>query len=213
MPPREGRPIVGVDLGGGRAWSAAVARYENGRVEALALAPGLPDLEAQAKRDRQPPHLYRALEERGVLSVDEGLRVQRPSLLWAMILEKWGTPALTIADRFRLKELLDVVDPDVGLEPRVTMWSEAAFDIRALRAAVKDGPASIDESARDLLTVSLARAKVENDKSGNHRMVKSDRHNNTARDDVAAAWLLAESGAARYPAWESESEEYVSVLA
>ena len=47
--PREGRPIVGVDLGGGRAWSAAVARYQNGRLKLSALAPGLPDLEAQAK--------------------------------------------------------------------------------------------------------------------------------------------------------------------
>ena len=121
-----------------------------------------------------------------------------------MILEKWGTPALTIADRFRLADLRDAAGPSANLEGRVTQWSEAAADIRALRAAVKDGPASIDESARDLLTVSLSRAKVENDKAGNTRMVKSDRHNNTARDDCAAAWLLAESGAARYPAVETE---------
>ena len=40
--PREGRPIVGVDLGGGRAWSAAVALWRSGRVEALAVAPGIP---------------------------------------------------------------------------------------------------------------------------------------------------------------------------
>ena len=33
-PPREGQPIVGVDLGENRAWSAAVAVYRNGRVEA-----------------------------------------------------------------------------------------------------------------------------------------------------------------------------------
>ena len=44
VPEREGRPIVGVDLGGGRAWSAAVAVWGNGRVEARAVAPGLPDL-------------------------------------------------------------------------------------------------------------------------------------------------------------------------
>ena len=42
LPAREGRPIVGVDLGGGRAWSAAVACWRNGRVEALACAPGIP---------------------------------------------------------------------------------------------------------------------------------------------------------------------------
>ena len=34
-----GKPIVGVDLGAGRAWSAAVAVWKNGRTEALALCP------------------------------------------------------------------------------------------------------------------------------------------------------------------------------
>ena len=31
VPERQGRPIVGVDLGGGRAWSAAVALVESQR--------------------------------------------------------------------------------------------------------------------------------------------------------------------------------------
>ena len=53
-PPREGKPIVAIDLGAGRAWSAAVALWENGRTEALAVAPGLPDITAQEKRDRVP---------------------------------------------------------------------------------------------------------------------------------------------------------------
>ena len=44
VPERQGRPIVGVDLGGGRAWSAAVALYSNGRVECKAVAPGIPDV-------------------------------------------------------------------------------------------------------------------------------------------------------------------------
>ena len=45
----KGRPIVGVDLGGGRAWSSAVAYYPNGRVEALAVAPGVPDVARPGK--------------------------------------------------------------------------------------------------------------------------------------------------------------------
>ena len=36
----EGRPIMGLDLGGGRAWSAAVALWPSGRVEAFAVANG-----------------------------------------------------------------------------------------------------------------------------------------------------------------------------
>ena len=45
--PRTDRPIVAVDLGGGRSWSAAVAIWESGRIEAMAVAPGIPSLEDQ----------------------------------------------------------------------------------------------------------------------------------------------------------------------
>ena len=37
---QRGRPIVAIDLGGGRAWSAATAIWQSGRVEAVAIAPG-----------------------------------------------------------------------------------------------------------------------------------------------------------------------------
>ena len=81
VPERAGRPIVGVDLGGGRAWSAAVALYSNGRVEARAVAPGIPDLDEQERRDRVPAGSYQRLFDMGQLDVAEGLRVQPPSLL------------------------------------------------------------------------------------------------------------------------------------
>ena len=61
VPPREGQPIVGVDLGAGRAWSAAVAMWRNGRSEAIAVAPGIPALAAQENRDRVPAGTYRML--------------------------------------------------------------------------------------------------------------------------------------------------------
>ena len=76
-PEREGRPIVGVDLGGGRAWSAAVAVWGNGRVEARAVAPGIPDLDEQERRDRVPPGTYSKLYDMGQLDVAENLRVQK----------------------------------------------------------------------------------------------------------------------------------------
>ena len=52
VPERVGRPVVGVDLGGGRAWSATVAIWRNGRIEAVAVAPGVPEIDAQERRDR-----------------------------------------------------------------------------------------------------------------------------------------------------------------
>ena len=61
VPPRAGRPVVGVDLGGGRAWSAAVALWPNGRTEAMAIAPGSVAIEGQEKRDRVPRGTYARL--------------------------------------------------------------------------------------------------------------------------------------------------------
>ena len=189
VPERQGKPIVAVDLGGGRAWSAAVCAYQSGRVEALALAPGIPSIAAQEKRDRVPAGSYARLVDAGLLLVAEGLRVQPPSQLWAGILARWGVPVNIICDRFRLGELQDAVKGAASIEPRVTRWSEASADVRALRKLVKDGPLSVEEDSRLVLAESLRAALVRQDDAGNTRMVKRG-SNNQARDDVAAALAL-----------------------
>ena len=155
VPEREGRPIVGADLGGGRAWSAAVAVFPNGRVEARAVAPGIPSLEAQEKRDRVPSGTYSKLYDRGQLEIAEGLRVQPPGLLWDLIRESWGRPQVIVLDRFRLLEFQDAIGNKVKLEPRVSRWSEAAFDIRALRQMALDGPLAVDVDSQALLAMLL----------------------------------------------------------
>ena len=195
IPPREGRPIVGVDLGGGRAWSAAVACWRNGRVEALAVAPGIPSLHEQERRDRVPKGTYRALAAKGGLRIAEGLRVQPPSELWRAVRDTWGEPEGVICDRFRLGELQDCVT-GTPVVPRVLRWSEAAFDIRSLRKLTADGPLSVAEPSRLLLAASLSVALVKNDDQGNTRLTKAGA-NNAARDDVAAALVLATGAYAR----------------
>ena len=198
VPERVGRPIVGVDLGGGRSWSAAVALYPNGRIECKAVAPGIPNLEEQERRDRQPAGTYGKLYDLGQLDVAEGLRVQPPAALWAMITEAWGKPLMVVLDRFRLAEFEDAVGNQVKLEPRVSRWSEAAFDIRALRQMALDGPMSVDLDSQALLSTSLSTATIKADDAGSFRLVKKGT-NNTARDDCAAALLLAAGAMARKP--------------
>ena len=166
VPEREGRPIVGVDLGGGRAWSAAVAVWGNGRVEARAVAPGVPDLAEQEKRDRQPVGTYASLYDMGQLEIAEGLKVQPPAALWEMIREAWGKPQLVVLDRFRLAEYEDAVKRGARLEPRVSRWSEASFDICSLRKFAKDGPLAVEVDSRLLLATSLSKAVVKNDDQG-----------------------------------------------
>ena len=200
-----GRPIVGIDLGGGRAWSAATAIWESGRVEALAVAPGIPSIADQEKRDRVPAGLYQKLVDRGALTVADGLRVQPPKALWESIVERWGVPVLVVCDRFRLGELEDAIGRACNVEPRVTQWSTASADIRALRKIARDGPLSIDEGSRLLIAASLGVALVKNDNAGNVRLEKRGTAN-AARDDVAAALTLAAGAFDRYGG-EAEPEE------
>ena len=189
VPPRSGRPIVAYDLGAGRAWSAATAIWQSGRVEALAVAPGIPFVSEQERRDRVPAGTYARLVKEGVLRVAEGLRVQPVAMLHEAVLAVWGRPDCILADRFRMNELRDIVH-GTPLVERVTRWSEASEDIRALRKMAKDGPLSCDPESSLLISASLACAMVKNDDQGSVRLVKRG-VNNTGRDDVAAALVLA----------------------
>ena len=195
VPERVGKPLVAVDLGGSRAWSAALALYRNGRVECRAVAPGLPSLADQEQRDRVPRGTYQTLADQGVLIQAEGKRVPSVALLVELITSTWGKPASLICDRFRLDELRDARVP-CRVIPRVTRWSEAAYDIRAVRSKVKDGPFAVSQLSRPLLEASLAVATVKNDDQGSFRLIKRT-HNNEARDDVAAAFCLAAGAFAR----------------
>ena len=211
VPPPVGKPIVGVDLGGGRAWSAAVALWSSGRCEALAIAPGVPTIAAQEKRDRVPKGTYQRLVDAGLLHVAEGLRVPPVATLLDAARTAWGAPDHVIADRFRLAELLDAAR-GVQVVPRVTRWSEASEDIRALRKLFLDGPVVPTVACRPLLIASLAVALVRNDDQGSTRLVKSDPNNNTGRDDVAAALTLAAGSLARYLAKPRGRGAYVGLI-
>ncbi|MCY3845695.1 MAG: hypothetical protein OXH69_19390 [Acidobacteria bacterium] len=188
VPAPEGRPVVGVDLGAGRAWSAAVAVWRSGRCEAVALAPGEPNIADQERRDHVPRGTYARLVETRRLSVAAGVRVPAPAGLVERVMA-WR-PAAIVCDRFRLSELQDAAGGRVRIVPRVARWSDAAKDIRALRRAAADGPLAVERSSRPLIAASLAAALVANDDQGNTRLAKRGT-NNTARDDVAAAMVLA----------------------
>ena len=190
LPDRNGPPVVGIDLGGGRAWSAACAIWESGRCEVLAVAPGIPSLAEQERRDRVPAGLYERLHEEGLLLVAEGLRVQPVTEIWSAICARWGIPDRIVCDRFNLHALQDVVYDECYIEPRVTRWSEASADIGAVRKIAKDGPLAVPVAQHPLLIASLAVATVKNDDQGSVRLIKNSTAN-AARDDVAVALTLA----------------------
>ena len=186
---RDGKPTVGIDLGANRAWTAAAAIWPSGLVDALAIAPGIPDLAAQEERDAVEVGTYARLRDTGRLMIADGLSVPPVGLLVEAITQLWGEPESVTIDRFRMSELADAA-PGWSPEARTTRWSESGYDIRALRELAFDGPLSVQPQCRGLLAESVAAARVENDDAGNVRLVKHGT-NNRARDDVAAAFVLA----------------------
>ena len=86
VPDRQGAPIVAIDLGGGRAFSAAVAVWRSGRPcrGSVAVAPGLPGLDEQERRDRVPiKHLPAARRDRACYVHGRGSPRYSPrSMLW-----------------------------------------------------------------------------------------------------------------------------------
>ena len=101
-----------------------------------------------------------------------------------------------IADRARFKELQDSAKR-IRLESRVTLWFEAAEDVRALRKMASDGPLSVAADSEMLIAASLAAAMVQNNTAGGTRLVKRDPANNTGRDDVASALTLCAGAISR----------------
>ena len=189
VPPRRGRPIVGLDLGSERSWSAAWAVYRNGRSECYAIAPGIPDLDERERRDAMPKGLYRRLQKDGVLLVDEGLRVSRPATLINHLVRIGIIPEVVYCDRFLLGSLKDVVRGRWPVVPRATRWSEATEDVAGFRKLVHDGPLSIVVECRALARVSLGQAVVKSDDQGSVRIHK--KRYGRSRDDVAIAGVLA----------------------
>lgn len=200
IPPRSGRPVVGVDMGQSRSWCSAVAIWESGRAEALAVSPGVPSIPKQESRDKVPAGEYQALVDAGTLSVADGLQVPTAGHLVSRIFDTWGAPAVIVSDRFRAKEFADEVRGRCRIDSRVSRYSECAADIRMLRRLAKDGIAgtalAVSDESQGIIAHSLGRAVVKSDDSGNTRIVKQSKHQ-TARDDIAAALVLAAGHAGR----------------
>ena len=74
LPPGEpaGRPAVGIDMGTGRSWCAAVGVWPDGRVDCRLVAPGVPSLQEREHDDGVPDGTYLDLAQSGALVVADG---------------------------------------------------------------------------------------------------------------------------------------------
>ena len=196
VPACEGRPVVGVDLGGNRSWSAAAALWPNGRVESWAVAPGVPSLAEQERDDHVADGSYAELVAAGGLSVDAGRAVPSVSRLLSRI---WAwDPLAIVSDPYRAPELHQVVSGRVRVIERARSGGEATSNVQSLRSLLLDTGAGVTEASRALLAAAWAQTNLVIDSAGLTRVTKLD--NRRSRDDAAAALLLAAGEMARRPA-------------
>ena len=189
-------PIVGLDLGGTRSWSAAAAIWPSGRIEAWALAPGVPTLSEQEREDHVHEGTYSELVRSGGLAVDIGRAVPGIERLLSRIWN-WNPTAL-ICDSYRAPELHQAVGGRVRIIERARSGGEATSNIQSLRALLLDTEAGVSESSRALLGAAWSQTNLVVGPDGLARVTKLDERR--SRDDSAMALLLAAGEKARRPA-------------
>ena len=196
VPERSGQPVVGVDLGGGRSFSACAAVWPNGRIEVWCLAAGDVSLEEAARLDQLPEDVYTSLAQSGGLAVDSDRAVPSPEKLLAQI---WAwNPQCVVADGFRASELRTAIAGRCPLVERGRGSSETASHVQAMRSAMLDGLAGVTESSRALLAFGFEQSAMTIGNDGVTRVVKL--RGKRSREDSVAALLLASGHAARRPA-------------
>ena len=176
--PREGSPIVAIDMGATESWNGWAAVWPNGRIEVGATAPRGTLTAPPTALDPGPA----AVESRdAVVTVAEVL---------APLFEL--RPAVVLADNFRSAEVEAACAGRVRVEIRTTHKKlDAAGDVSSLRRLALDDAASVGAGA-ELLRLGVADSCL----SATAEVAKRQ----TGRDDCVRALLLAAGARARMPA-------------
>ena len=195
--------IWGVDLGTSAAQSAVAAYWPaTGRLECVAAFPAEPSLAERGLRDGVG-NLYVECHRRGELLTFGGRTVDVEMLLQAA-LARFSRPSRVVADRWREAELRDTLEaagvPMAAFDPRGMGFKDGAEDVRGFRRACADGRVTPVMSL--LLRSAMAEARTVSDPAGNAKLSKGSQGGRRmrARDDAAAAAILAVAAGVRQPA-------------
>lgn len=190
----DGPFVLGIDAGGNAAMSAAAAYWPTtGRLDALAMFSAIPDLSERGTRDGVGG-LYHRIAGRGELVTVPGHVVPLGALLMEAR-ERWGTPRVIVADRYREHELRQALTdcrfPRAELVLRGQGFKDGGTDVRAFRKAILGG--SVTPGRSLLLRAAMAEAVTVGDTAGNEKLAKASEGGRRARarDDAAAAAILA----------------------
>ena len=191
---REGQYILGLDIGGSTAQSAAAGYWpKSGRLEGFGMFARNPDLATRATNDGAG-NLYAECHRRGEL-LTEGDQVSDIGALLSEALDRWGTPVAIASDRFKKGELIQHLNtadfPIADLVLRGMGWRDGAEDVRGFQLAALDGHLVPVKSL--LMRASMSEARLIGDVAGNFKLAKNSEggRRSRAKDDIVAAAILA----------------------
>ena len=199
--PRHGPCLWGIDVGATAAMTACAAFWpESGRLESLAAFPSAPTLAARGLKDGVGD-LYQQMARRGKL-VTLGGRVVPLGDFVRVVRDRFGVPAVIVADRWREGELRDALDaaglPRCAFVLRGQGYKDGAEDVRAFRTACLTH--QVKPAVSLLLRAAMREATVVSDPAGNEKLSKASEGGRRfrAKDDAAAAAILAVSAGVRH---------------
>ena len=212
---RRGPLVWGVDMGTTAAMSAISAYWpDTGRLEVLAAFPETPSLAERGLRDGVGK-LYQDMERRDELIIAGGRVVSVEELL-REALGRFGPPDAVAADRWREGELRDGLDlagvPSSAFVSRGQGFKDGGEDVRAFRRACLTG--RVVPVVSLLMRSAMREAVTIADPAGNEKLSKNTEggRRSRARDDAAAAGILAVSVGSRRPEPDTEEAESSYVL-
>ena len=213
---RAGPCVWGVDLGTSAAQSAVAAYWpESRRLECVAAFPCKPSLAERGLRDGVGA-LYVECARRAEL-ITLGQRSVDVAMLLEAAVERLGRPSRVVADRWREAELRDALDaagvPPAAFEARGMGFKDGAEDVRGFRRSCADGRVTPAPSL--LLRSAMAEARTVCDPAGNAKLSKGSQGGRRmrARDDAAAAAILAVAAGVRQPAMPKPRWRYRGMVA
>jgi len=190
LPPRQGKLIVGLDLGGSASMSAAAYYWpETGRLEVLGTFPSQPTLLDRGQKDGVNMR-YVEMQERGELTtLGEQTVPVAPWLTQVMSHVDGETVTAIIADRYKQAELGEALERAYIRSPmiwRSTVWKDSNEDCERFRRACFEGHVKTSPSL--LLRSAFADAVVTRDDMNNLKLTKA---RSTGRIDPVQASVIA----------------------
>ena len=208
-------PVVwGIDMGTTASMSAVAGYWpDTGRLEVLAAFPADPSLAVRGLQDGVG-RMYLDMERRGELITTPG-RVVDVHMLLREAMERCGPPNAVAADRWREGELRDALQlagiPPAAFVARGQGFRDGAEDVRSFRSACLTG--RVTPAVSLLLRAAMSEAVTVSDPAGNAKLAKRGEggRRSRARDDAAAAAILAVAVGDRGPERTAQKRAYLGI--